>query len=853
MAGFGHLGITGGKTWVNEGTLTIGSDDRILFGWPTAGAGHFVNAAGATVILASTYVNPFDVNSSGAHTFVNEGTLRQTAAGAHAVQNGIAFINTGTVNVETGTFTVGGTGTGTDTGTYSIASGATLNFSGGSRTLAETTVVSGPGTVQVTGAGTVNVSGLGVTAPILVGNGTLNFNATSDVVLTSVTLAGGTLAGTANVTVTGAVDITGSSSVLAGTGGFTTKGLTTVDMPGFGAHLGVNAGKTWINEGTLRIAGDDRILMGWPSGGTNRLVNTGTIELASTYSEPLGAQGGINTIDNQGTIRQTVAGAHTIGQSMVFNNLGSVLVEAGTLSVNGSGSADTGTYSVATGATLNFGAGTRTLLDGSRIDGTGSLSVSSATVTINGALAIAATGAGLAVTNGSLTVNGTAVGGNVAPVTVGAGGTLSFNTSAAITLPSLTLIGGTLAGTANVTVTGAVDITGSSSVLAGTGGFTTKGLTTVDMPGFGAHLGVNAGKTWINEGTLRIAGDDRILMGWPSGGTNRLVNTGTIELASTYSEPLGAQGGINTIDNQGTIRQTVAGAHTIGQSMVFNNLGSVLVEAGTLSVNGSGSADTGTYSVATGATLNFGAGTRTLLDGSRIDGTGSLSVSSATVTINGALAIAATGAGLAVTNGSLTVNGTAVGGNVAPVTVGAGGTLSFNTSAAITLPSLTLIGGTLAGTANVTVTGAVDITGSSSVLAGTGGFTTKGLTTVDMPGFGAHLGVNAGKTWINEGTLRIAGDDRILMGWPSGGTNRLVNTGTIELASTLFRAAWRSGRDQHDRQPGDDPTDRRPVRTRSPSRSSSSTPAPSTSPPAPSPTTPRSPTRGRSTSRPARA
>ena len=176
MAGFGHLGITGGKTWVNEGTLTIGSDDRILFGWPTAGAGHFVNAAGATVILASTYVNPFDVNSSGAHTFVNEGTLRQTAAGAHAVQAGIAFINTGTVNVETGTFTIGSSGT--DTGTYTVPAGATLNFSGGIRTLAEAAAVNGAGTLQVTNA-TVNVSGLGMTLRVLLSSGTLNFNAAS--------------------------------------------------------------------------------------------------------------------------------------------------------------------------------------------------------------------------------------------------------------------------------------------------------------------------------------------------------------------------------------------------------------------------------------------------------------------------------------------------------------------------------------------------------------------------------------------------------------------------------------------------------------------------------------------------
>ena len=167
MPGFGHLGIT--KTWVNEGTLTIGSDDRLLFGWPTAGVGRFVNAVGATVILASTYLNPFDINSGGAHTFVNNGTLRQTAAGAHAVQAGIAFTNTGTVSVENGTLTLGSSGT--DTGIYTIAGGAALNFSGGTRTLADGAAINGVGTLQVSG-GTVNADALiGVLVPVLLSGG----------------------------------------------------------------------------------------------------------------------------------------------------------------------------------------------------------------------------------------------------------------------------------------------------------------------------------------------------------------------------------------------------------------------------------------------------------------------------------------------------------------------------------------------------------------------------------------------------------------------------------------------------------------------------------------------------------
>jgi hypothetical protein len=62
-------------------------------------------------------------------------------------------------------------------------------------------------------------------------------------------------------------------------------------------------------------------------------------------------------------------------------------------------------------------------------------------------------------------VNGSAASGLLAPATV-SGGTLSFNTAAAVSLPSLVLAWGTLGGTAAVTVTGQFDVT-STSFLTG--------------------------------------------------------------------------------------------------------------------------------------------------------------------------------------------------------------------------------------------------------------------------------------------------------------------------------------------------------------------------------------------------
>src|SRR5204863_2835457 len=104
-----------------------------------------------------------------------------------------------------------------------------------------------------------------------------------------------------------------------------------------------------------------------------------------------------------------------------------------------------------------------------------------ATVNANGLLDIVTTGAGLTISGGTLNVNTNAVSGLLAPVVI-TDGALKFNTSTALTLPTLAMSGGALGGTAAVTITGAFDVTGSST-LAGTGTLTTQGVTTVSMAG----------------------------------------------------------------------------------------------------------------------------------------------------------------------------------------------------------------------------------------------------------------------------------------------------------------------------------------------------------------------------------
>ena len=70
------------------------------------------------------------------------------------------------------------------------------------------------------------------------------------------------------------------------------------------------------------------------------------------------------------------------------------------------------------------------------------------------------------------------------------GGSLNFN--AAQSLPSLVLAGGTLGGTAAVTVTGEFDVT-ATSFLFGSGVLTTRGATLVSMAAGGGFLSLSGG------------------------------------------------------------------------------------------------------------------------------------------------------------------------------------------------------------------------------------------------------------------------------------------------------------------------------------------------------------------------
>ena len=244
---------------MNKGTLTIASDERIYFGYFTGGFNTLTNAAGGTIELASSNATPLDFYT-GSASITNLGTLNLSVAGSHAISGNITFNNGGTVNVNTGSLAIGSGGT--DTGVYAIAAGGSLNFVGGTRSFDAGTDITGAGSLTVSGA-TVNANvplTLAGTTGVVISGGSLNFNAAQS--LPSLVLAGGTLGGTAAVTVTGEFDVT-ATSFLFGSGVLTTRGATLVSMAAGGGFLALSGGRSWVNEGTLTIASDERLYFGY--------------------------------------------------------------------------------------------------------------------------------------------------------------------------------------------------------------------------------------------------------------------------------------------------------------------------------------------------------------------------------------------------------------------------------------------------------------------------------------------------------------------------------------------------------------------------------------------------------------
>lgn len=509
--------------------------------------------------------NAFDtaiVNQGGVNQFNNSGTYNKTTDVVSTI--GVAFNNTGTVNIDDGTLRL--TGGGSSAGTF--AGLGELEFDGGSHQLTAASNV----TVDRTtfSAGDTTVSGMyDVDVTDLFGNGTVNFNAAATTGLLSLSPGAGgavTLGGTATLSVSTALwnggTQTGTGTTLIedtltsfATGDLTLSGGRTLDLRGttnwFFGRLNVSGGSTIANRsGAI-----------W-----NDFQAVGT-DIANL--------GGLNQFNNAGVFNRVTPNESRI--AIAFNNNGivNILSPDGALKLSGGGSS-AGLF-LGLG-TLEFGGGVHTLTLGSNLSTTNLRFSGGTTATIDGLYAPTGTFLG----NGTANLN-----------------------SAAATSNTFEQTGGTLGGTGTLTISAASIWTAGTQTGAGT--------TRIDG---NLDVSSSADKTVSGGRTLRTAG----VTTWRNNSaadTNRLLVSGnsTINNAgdwrdeNAFNAAIASQGGNNVFNNDGTYTKSGASDTTITIGFNNNTGAVVTVSSGTLNLDGGGNS-AGNFLGA--GTLDFGGGTHTL-------------------------------------------------------------------------------------------------------------------------------------------------------------------------------------------------------------------------------------------------
>ena len=565
-------------------------------GWSTPSPSNVVALVGNISIDSGVTLTSGDFLTLGNVAFVSGGTFNNigtlTKQGISATRIASLFNNSDTVNVETDTLQLG---FGNSTGAFNISAGATLEMCNCfGHTFGPASTITGAGTFLVSGPQHVVSGTLAVDNITLVG-GRVNIDSvganTASTVMT-LTHTAGTLGGTRVISVTNALLWSG--------GAMEDAGRTDVLQ---GAQLNISggvgiAGRVFNNYGTGTWSGGGGISIG--TGGAS--VGTFNNQAGATFTilNNQNVETGVgSSFNNSGTMTKTSTGTTLFGR---LNNSGTFGVQAGTVQLGFGDSA--GAFNISAGATIELcNCGHHFFLSSSVIQGAGTLRVAGsfgtgADNTISGTLALN---------------NIILVGGRVNIDSVGA--------NTASTVMTLTQTGGTLGGTRVISVTNALTLSNGSMLDAG---------RTDLLPGAQANL---SGQTFIQNG--RVFNNYGTTV-W-TGGTLSMggVNPGTFNnhpgASFSIQSEMGVDGG--TFNNLGTITKLGAGSAVFQLNTFLNNSSAVNIQAGVFSVGGGTSS--GTFSIASGATLRMYGGNHTFQASSSISGAGQVVFEDGTHTIDG--------------------------------------------------------------------------------------------------------------------------------------------------------------------------------------------------------------------------
>jgi hypothetical protein len=775
--------VNGGTEVVSSAQFTqarLGSGDSVIVlnadlaggGSVFRNTGTFIaNASGGEASIGSAAVDA-------GNQFINEGTFQKFGSNDYSAN--VAFVNSGTLDVQQGTMNLTAGDGGSTTGAAVIAGGTALGLSGG-HTFATGSTVAGGGTLRVNGDAVTFAAGSSLTAGRLelvsgtttlaagstLGNGTnLAVNggtlvADIDHTFTGATFAGdGTVAGSGEVEFAGATVFNGDSYTFGGAGGKTFVGTAAITSGADDQFFNVNGGTTVTNRGSFAqtkvgLGENVIVLNSGLTGGGSQFVNaagggfTANV-LTGSASVGFATTAANNAFVNDGTFTKTGAGLYEA--NVAFRNVGGVNLQQGTFDLNaGDGGATSGAFVLANGTTLGLG-GSFAFGSGSGVSGAGTLLVKNGDATFGAGSSL---GAGtLRLLSGTTTVAaGSTLGATKLEV---AGGTLQLDIDHTFTGAAFSN-DGIVTGSGAATFAGTTTFDGSSPTLGGSGAKIFTGSATVASGAADQFFNVNGGTEVTNSGSFTQrrtgAGDSQIILNADQvGGSSRFTNEGTFTAdvqTGSAGVGFGAAVGDITFDNSGQFVKTGSGEYNANVVFRNNGSGSVSVQAGILNLNaGSGASDvSGDFAVAGGATLGL-AETNSFASTVAVSGAGSVIVRAGTTSFAAGSSFAA--GVLELAGGTTTFQvGSTIGATALRI---AGGTLESNIAKTFSGTAFT-IGGTVTGSGATTFSGTTSFDGNSYFFGGSGTKTFSGTTVIASGATNQFINVLGGTEVVNTGSF----------------------------------------------------------------------------------------------------
>jgi Fibronectin type III domain. len=801
--------ITG--SLINSATTFTASTGLHTF---NAAAGGTISGTTATVIPSVTFTTSY--TNSGTLTCAT--VLNVTGAAVVLTNNGTitattALSSTGGVNNgATGVLNIGGT-SGITTLTATTA-GNTVNYNGGAA----------QPTCKVTTYYNLTISGIGAktfaTTPTV--NGVLSLEGTANIVATAGVVTYGPNA-TLQYNKPGAYTATAEEWItpFAATGGVIIANVGAITMGAvkvFNADvpLTVNTGATLTPGANLLTLGGNFTISGTGvlTSGSGGIIITGT---ATTQNiSGFTTTGSVSMTKTAGTA--TISGAVS-AVNLTVNGNGGTLVLSGSNTFTGIRTLTAGTLILGNTAALGAAA-TALALNGGTLDLMTDASVNAYNITIGGTATIssdrATSGVGITHTLGTLSIGNftlsTTVGSNVSSGTAG----LTFgNTTLSVATPifdvatgaNLTL--GALTGNFSFTKQNTGQITLNTASIRSAGVTT---LTTGTMVlGSASALGTTATTLTLNGGTLDLAIDasvnayNTIVGGAVTIASDKATasSAGIIHTLGTLSinaSTLTIVGGSNVASGTagvtfGAVTHTAAPTYTVnnpaGGGVTQLSLGAVTNSTFLTTFNGSGNIiQTGVFGNGSGGITYSGTGILTLNQANTY--TGSTTISTGTLKLGASSAVA--------TSGPLGTTGSGT-------TIASGAVLDLNgfSLTAAATETLTLNGTGIANggaVINSSVTGAtyaglITLGTASSIVGGTGTINISNAGTITGATLGLTLGGAAGGTLASilgttSGTLaKVDAGAWTLSGANTftGGTTLTAGTLNINNANALGTAA----------------------------------------------------------------